>query len=55
MYQVVFTPTAESDLSALDKDVAQRILRKIRWLAENMDALTPEPLTGQWSGTYKLR
>jgi mRNA interferase RelE/StbE len=55
MYQVVFTPTAESDLAAVGKDAAQRTMKKLRWLTENFDALTPEPLTGQWSGMYKLR
>ena len=55
MYRVVFTSEAEANLAALDKPVAQRILQKIRWLAENFDALTPEPLSGQWRGTYKLR
>ncbi len=55
MYQVEFTPTAENDLGSLNKAIAQRIFTKIRWLAENFDSLTPEPLTGQWKGVYKLR
>jgi mRNA interferase RelE/StbE len=55
MYSVAFTTTATKDLARLDKPIAQRILTKIRWLAENFQALTPEPLTGQWQGVYKLR
>lgn len=55
MYHVEFTPTARDDLKRLDKPIAQRIFSKIRWLAENFDALTPELLTGQWQGVYKLR
>jgi len=55
MYQVEFTPTAAEDLARLNKPIAQRILTKIRWLAENFQALTPEPLTGQWEGVDKLR
>ncbi len=55
MYHVEFTPTATDDLACLNKPIAQRILTKIRWLAENFAALTPESLTGQWAGVYKLR
>ena len=55
MYQVEFTPGAESDLSRLDAPIAQRVLKRLRWLAENFEALRPEPLTGQWQGVFKLR
>ena len=55
MYHVEFTPTAAQDLGHLNKPIAQRILGKIRWLAENFSVLTPQPLTGQWAGVYKLR
>ena len=55
MYSIHFTPTATDDLGRLDKSVAQRIFTKIRWLAENFDSLTPESLTGQWEGVFKLR
>lgn len=55
MFAVVFTPQAESNLIQLDRRIAQRVLRKIRWLAEHFDDVTPEPLTGQWQGMYKLR
>jgi mRNA interferase RelE/StbE len=52
---VVFTSHAEENLAKLDKQIAQRILKKIRWLAENLDSLTPEPLTGRFQAVYKLR
>ncbi len=55
MYEVEFTPEAEDDLSRLSKSIAQRILNKIRWLAENFEMVTPEPLTGEFKGLYKLR
>ena len=55
MFEVVFTPQAEANLAELDKTVAQRVLKKIRWLAENYESIMPEPLTGQWRGVYKLR
>jgi mRNA interferase RelE/StbE len=55
MYHVSFTPDAEADLGSLDKSIAQRILKKLRWLVENFDVITPEPLTGDWQGVFKLR
>ncbi len=30
-------------------------MKKLRWLAENFEVITPEPLTGQWRGVFKLR
>lgn len=55
MYQVSFTPDAEADLARLSKPIAQRVLKRLHWLAENFDLITPEPLTGQWQGVFKLR
>ncbi len=55
MYEVEFTSEAESDLARLSKTIAQRILKKIRWLAENFEVVTPESLTGKLKGLYKLR
>lgn len=55
MFQVEFTATAQSDLARLDKPMAQQVLKKLRWLAENFEAITPEALTGQWQGVFKLR
>jgi len=54
-YQVRFTGSARDSLSRLDKTVAQRIFKKIRWLAKNYELLSPEPLTGEWQEMYKLR
>jgi len=55
MFQVEFTEVAQSDLARLDKPMAQRVLKKLRWLAENFEVVTPEALTGQWQGVFKLR
>lgn len=40
MYQVDFTPAAEGDLSRLDAAIAQRVLKRLRWLAENFEAIS---------------
>ena len=39
-YGVEFTRTAERDLSRLDKTVAQQVLDRLRWLAENADSVS---------------
>ena len=43
MYEVEFTAEAEDDLVDLSKTVAQRVLKRIRWLAENFEVITPVP------------
>jgi mRNA interferase RelE/StbE len=55
VYHLEWMPEARDDLGGLDKPIAQRILNKLRWLAENFDVITPEPLTGEWRGLFKLR
>jgi mRNA interferase RelE/StbE len=55
MYQVEFRPRAVEDFAKLDQVVADRVLKKLRWLAENFDSLKPESLTGPFSGLLKLR
>jgi len=55
VYSLEVMPEARDDLAGLDTPVARRVLNKLRWLAENLDAVTPEPLTGQWKGVFKLR
>jgi mRNA interferase RelE/StbE len=55
MYQVELLPTAINDLRGLDKAVAQRIVNKLRWLAENFESIRPEELAGPLTGLNKLR
>jgi len=55
VYSLYLMPEARDDLGSLDKPIAQRVLNKLRWLAENFEAITPEPLTGEWKGLFKLR
>jgi mRNA interferase RelE/StbE len=55
-YSVEFTDEAEKDLARIDKNTAQRILNKLRWLAENFDMIKPERLKGEmWKDKFKLR
>ncbi|MBU0699618.1 MAG: type II toxin-antitoxin system RelE/ParE family toxin [Proteobacteria bacterium] len=55
MAKIKWNQGAIEDLEKLDKPVAQRILKKIDWLSENFEKVTPEHLSGQFKGTFKLR
>ncbi|RPI58908.1 MAG: type II toxin-antitoxin system RelE/ParE family toxin [Chloroflexi bacterium] len=46
---------AARDLAKMDTAVARRVVARIRWLAENLEDLQPEALTGNLAGFYKLR
>jgi len=55
MYQVEFRPKAAEDFARLDQAVADRVLKRLRWLAENFDSIKPESLTGPFSALLKPR
>jgi L-lactate permease len=55
MYKLDFSRQGRATLAALDKDVAQRILIKLKWLVQNADNLSHVPLKGKLSGLYKLK
>jgi mRNA interferase RelE/StbE len=55
MYQVEFRPRAAEDFAKLDQAVADRVLKRLRWLADNFDSVKPESLAGSFSGLLKLR
>ena len=55
MYTVRMLKEAVADLERLDKNVAQRLTDRIRWLVENLDQMKHEPLRGDLAGFYKLR
>jgi mRNA interferase RelE/StbE len=55
VYQVRVLDSAATDLAAIDRDVARRILARLRWLAAHVTELPLEPLAGEFSGFYKLR
>jgi mRNA interferase RelE/StbE len=46
---------AARELRKLDKPVARRISQRINWLAENLDDLQPEALSGDLAGLFKMR
>jgi len=54
-YTLEYQNEAIADLEKLTQTVRNRIISKINWLAENFEAITPIPLTGDLAGFYKLR
>ncbi len=55
MAEIVWSSQALKDLEGIDRPIAERILRKLDWYARNFDSIVPEPLSGEFEGTYKLR
>ena len=55
MYSVRFTAGALDQLEKLDKFIAQQVLKKLRWMAENFEQIAHAELTGSLKGVYKLR
>jgi mRNA interferase RelE/StbE len=55
MYQVRFLKPATGDLARLDKSVGARIVQRIRWLAESVDAIQPRRLRGELAGLSRIR
>lgn len=55
MYQIRVQDAAARELTQLDRQVARRLLRRIRWLATNVEDVRPDALSGDLAGFYKLR
>jgi len=53
-YEVDFTPQALEDISRLDRAVIERITKKIEWLSESLDVVSPQALKGKFHGMFKL-
>jgi len=54
-YKIELRPEALEDLKFLNSTVVDRILRKLDWLKENFEIITPESLKGEFKGLFKLR
>ena len=55
MYQIRIQDSAAGELAQLDRQVARRVVKRIRWLAANVETIKPEALSGDLAGLYKLR
>lgn len=54
-YRVEFSELANASLKKIDTGMQQRILKKVQWLCENFESITPLPLSADLSGYFKLR
>lgn len=54
-YRIEWTEDALSDLHNLEGMIVKRILKKLAWFSRYFDDITPEPLSGDMSGLFKLR
>jgi mRNA interferase RelE/StbE len=54
-YSIEYESEALADLEKLSPNIRKRIVNKIEWLAQNFEQITPQLLTGDWAGFYKLR
>ncbi len=55
MYEIRILDEAIHDLQRLDKAVGRRVVKRINWLATNLDNINRERLTGNLSEFYKFR
>ncbi len=53
--EVEFSNAAKRDMRRLDKQIARRILARLLWLSENVNAIMPMSMKGEWAGFFKLR
>ncbi len=54
-YDVEFSREALTGLSRLDKQIAQRVLDRIKWLSLHIEDVNHKALTGHLRGAFKLR
>jgi len=55
LVNIEWTEDAIKDPEKLDKPIVQRVLKRVDWLCDNFEKVTPKPLTGEFKGTFKLR
>jgi len=55
MYHIRILDAAVRDLARLDKPVGRRIVKRINWLAANLEDIRLEALSGDLAGFYKFR
>jgi mRNA interferase RelE/StbE len=54
-YTVEFTPVGIAGLEDLTPTIQEHILRKVRWLSENFSQISPQGLSADLSGLFKIR
>ena len=54
-YKVRMLDSAAHELARLDRQIGRRIVKRIYWLAENLNIVRPVALKGDLAGFYRLR
>ena len=54
MYGIRILDAATHELARLDKPTARRVIKRIHWLAANLDNIGLEALAGDLRGLYRL-
>jgi len=55
VYRLKFTSSAEANLARIDKPIARLIYRRLHWLADNFEFITPIPLKGEFKEFNKFQ
>lgn len=55
MYRLRILDQAVRELERLDKSTGRRIVKRVNWLAANLDTMKLEALAGDLAGFFKLR
>ncbi len=55
MYEIRLLKLASQNLERLDKSIAQRIYRKLNWIAKNAESIEPKWLRRNLTGFSSLR
>jgi len=53
--KVEWEKEALEDLQKIDRPIVKRILNKISWFSQHFNNITPESLSGDMAGLFKLR
>lgn len=54
-YVIGFTKTALDRLKRLDRVIAQRMIEKLLRMAQNIEVVPHEAMTGEWYGCYRFK
>jgi mRNA interferase RelE/StbE len=55
-YRIEFRLEAREDFRNLDSAIRRRILKRIQWLGQHFEEISPDTLAGEeWQGFFKLR
>ena len=54
-YSIQYKEESLDDLAQLDRQIQSRIIKKIIWLSENFEDITPLALSANLAGSCKLR